>query len=346
MIHQLPLRRISLSICLSFLTACGAKESSNSPLPTTSVEPPANASTVIISTHKETETKPGLAVSESRPSEGDGTRPASAQDVSDNLTTVPRFGSPQTFEIATWNIENYPKSGQTKENVSSLLKQLDLDLIAVEEISDEAALRELTATLPGFDCLLSPDKGNPDMPQNVGFIYRKANMEVVESQPLFVKENFAFPRAPLMVRFKMKDDSSDVVAIAVHLKAFGDDKSQTRREIANRQLEEFVSEYRKTNDKARIVVMGDFNERVDAEDSRDVFNPWLLKSESYQMLTEGPALRGDYSFISSNRRSLIDHIIASNNFHLEEPQIPKLQTVVPRYESNVSDHLPVMTRLR
>lgn len=325
MIHQLPLRRISLSICLAFLISCGSKESSNAPLPTTDVERP-NATLTIID-------------SESKASQG------TSNPLSEILTSIPRFGSDQTFEIATWNIEKYPKSPQAKDHVSKVLKQLDLDLVAVEEISDEAALRDLTATLPGFDSILSTSRSDQEGAQNVGFIYRKTHMEIVESEALFERETFAFPRAPLMARFKMKDGSPDVVAIVVHLKAFGDDKSQTRREIANRQLEEFVSELRKKDEKARIVIMGDFNDRVDAEETKAVFNPWL-KNEDYQMMTETLAQHGDYSFVSPNLKSLIDHIIASSNFNLEEPQIPKLQTLIPNYDYHISDHLPVMTRVR
>jgi endonuclease/exonuclease/phosphatase family metal-dependent hydrolase len=344
MIHQLPLRRLSLSLCLVFLNGCGDTGSSNDPLPLTPVERPNGGTRVERPTLKQT--PPAQLPSTENLKTPVSPSPHASGNNPIKLSAVPRFGSDATFEIATWNIENYPKSNQSKDQVSRLLQQLDIDLIAMEEIRDETALRDLASAVPGYASILSTEKSEKKTSQNVGFLYKTSVMEIVDSQALFANED-SFPRQPLMVRFKMKNGSADLIAIAVHLKAFEGELNQKLREGANVQLEKFVSDLIRKDPKARVVIMGDFNDRVDLEENRFVFNPWLLKTDVYSFLTEPLALRGDYSFVSSTfTSSVIDHIIASNNLPLEEPEIPKLETLVPNYEGVVSDHLPVMTRLR
>ena len=79
--------------------------------------------------------------------------------VYDITTQVAPVGSRQTFELATWNIEHFPKSGETTlKYVSAIIKQLDLDLIAVEEISDSSALHSMLNDLPGWQAVLSSDR--------------------------------------------------------------------------------------------------------------------------------------------------------------------------------------------
>ena len=45
------------------------------------------------------------------------------------------FGDDNSLDIATWNIEWFPKNGQaTVEYVTQILQQLDLDVLAMQEL--------------------------------------------------------------------------------------------------------------------------------------------------------------------------------------------------------------------
>ncbi|HBE11943.1 MAG TPA: hypothetical protein DCY76_05855, partial [Flavobacteriales bacterium] len=50
------------------------------------------------------------------------------------------FGLPNTLDIATWNIEWFPKNGNaTIERVQTIIQNLDIDLWAIQEIDDTTA---------------------------------------------------------------------------------------------------------------------------------------------------------------------------------------------------------------
>ena len=47
------------------------------------------------------------------------------------------FGDNYSLDVATWNIEWFPKNGQTTSNhVSDIIRNLDLDIIAIQEVDD------------------------------------------------------------------------------------------------------------------------------------------------------------------------------------------------------------------
>lgn len=319
----------SLSVCLCLsLFACGSHTKGKDPLPLTKPTTTMIGPTVIVPATPSTPVTPITPVETAA------------------LTEVPVMGTPETFEIGTWNIEDYPKAAGSRALVSQILNKLDVDVMAVEEISSLAEFNALVAEMPQFTGILAPESGSQLDERNVGFIYRSSDFTLVKSEALFEKEGFAFPRPPLMIRLHpLAAGRADVVAIAVHLKAFGDDKSQQRREIANTELEAYVSGLKAQEPNLQIVVLGDFNQPLIEAAERKVFNPWFDKASSYTVRTDALVKKGDYSYFAG-RFSLIDHMITTNDFLLTEPVIVKLQTVVPNYATQASDHLPVIARLQ
>lgn len=258
------------------------------------------------------------------------------------LADIPVMGSAETLEIGTWNIEHYPKVPGSRTMVSKILNQLDVDVMAVEEINGEAAFRDLLTAMPKFDGVVS-DKGQS---QNVGVIYRKSDFTLITSEEIYLSESKAFPRPPLVVRLRpLQNTSADIVAIAVHLKAFGDLENQARRSEANILLERYVSDLKAKEPSLKIVILGDFNQPLLIDSEREVFNPWFNKAGSYTVATDILVQKGDYSYFAG-LFSLIDHIITTNDFLLSEPTIVKLQHIVPNYQAHASDHLPVIARQR
>ena len=343
---------ISLFLCLS-LFACGERTKSKAPLPKTIPTTAPIGPTVIGPTVQPTPAQPTTTVPPTLTTGGTGatcSQSTAAAVTVEPLVDIPRtevpvLGTAETFEIGTWNIENYPKASGSLALVSNILNTLDVDVMAVEEISTPAAFNALIAEMPKFTGLLAPDAGTQFDARSAGFIYRTADFKLVTSEALFPKDNFAFPRPPLLIRLHpLAAGRPDVVAIAVHLKAFGDDKSQQRREAANIQLESYVAELKAKEPRLHIIVLGDFNQPLVGATERAVFNPWFEKGCNYTVRTDSLVKKGDYSYFS-NRLSLIDHMVTTSDFLLEEPVIVKLQKIVPNYESQASDHLPVVARL-
>ena len=47
------------------------------------------------------------------------------------------FGTETTFEVMTWNIEHFPKNGQTTiQYVTDIIEALDVDIIAIQEVDN------------------------------------------------------------------------------------------------------------------------------------------------------------------------------------------------------------------
>lgn len=265
----------------------------------------------------------------------------------DGDSNLPLLGSTNTFEFGTWNIENFPKSDRAVDIASDVVKETQVDLMAFEEVANEVAFQQLLDELPGFSAVLSPHQYGPNDYQKLAFIYREADVELVDWELLFVKQSYNFPRPPLQAHFRIKTGSragQDIYMIAVHLKATTEGDSQQRREEANKALEAYVADLTQRVPGAKVTLLGDFNERVTWPAGLNVYKPWTDKPESYTFQTKPLALAGEYTFISPSR-PMLDHMISTRNVELNPITIPKLETMIPAYRDLLSDHLPVMARL-
>ncbi len=266
-----------------------------------------------------------------------------------SIEKIPQVGLATQFDFATWNIENFPKSDQSVEIAGKVLGRINVDLIALEEVASEVAFQQLLDTMPEYKGVLSPHEYGFNNYQKLAFIYRDADLELLDWELLFENQRYEFPRPPLQAHFRLKSASKqvdeEIYMIVVHLKATGDIESQNRREKANQLLEEYVTMLRTQKPNARVTLLGDFNERVTYPAGLNVFKPWLDKPENYSFHTQEPALMGEYSFISPSK-PMIDHMISTSNIELNTVVVPKLETMVSAYRDLVSDHLPVIARMK
>lgn len=260
---------------------------------------------------------------------------------------VPLLGDASTLEFGTWNIENFPKSDRSVAMASDILKQTNVDLMALEEVASEVAFQQLLDEMPGYSAVLSPHQYGSNGYQKLAFIYRESDLELVAWELLFVGQNYSFPRPPLQAQFKIKTGSrkgQDIYMIAVHLKATSEGESQQRRELANQNLEAYVAELVAKVPGAQVTLLGDFNERVTYPAGLNVYKSWTDKPESYTFQTKDIALAGEYTFISPSK-PMLDHMISTSNIELNPITIPKLELLIPSYRDLVSDHLPVMAKV-
>ena len=360
MIEQSLRLSLCFALCLS-LFACGPKGSASDPLPiapkpgmTTGY--PEGTPTKIPS---ESTPTPELVDPKTPTTETPSTKPITITpdssiptalapaggDTSVQISGLPPISAVDTLEIGTWNIENYPKSSLSKDMVSRVLNKLDIDIMAVQEISSTDSFRELLVEMPKFSGVIAGQNGG-QRSQNVGLIYRTAEFKLVSSEDLFRGEGEAFPRPPLIVRLDpVKEGLNDIVAIVVHLKAFGDEDSAQRREQANIKLEAYASALLAKEPSLKVVLLGDFNQPLLSNAERQIFRPWYDRPEVFSIKTENLVAKKDYTFFGGQRFSVIDHIIVSNNFTMSEPSVPKLQTAISSFETHASDHLPVIAKI-
>ena len=61
--------------------------------------------------------------------------------------TYPEFGSSETLDIVTWNIENFPKHNYTVDYVIEVVEQINVDIIALQEISGSSDFMSIIPNL-------------------------------------------------------------------------------------------------------------------------------------------------------------------------------------------------------
>ncbi|KPL06520.1 hypothetical protein AMJ86_08230, partial [bacterium SM23_57] len=144
-------------------------------------------------------------------------------------------GSEATFDLVTWNIENFPMQGQaTVDSVRMIILALQVDMIAVQEIADTTAFRNLVNSLDEWEGVYSADEYSPGEYQKTGILYRTDQITLMNVGQLFLNEWYAFPRPPLMARvvWQRGTQQFDFHLIVVHLKAGGGAEDLDRRREA------------------------------------------------------------------------------------------------------------------
>ena len=61
----------------------------------------------------------------------------------------PVLGSSQSLDFMTWNVENYPKHNQTNSYMIDIINQINIDIIAFQEIENQNSFNNLINQLNG-----------------------------------------------------------------------------------------------------------------------------------------------------------------------------------------------------
>ena len=259
---------------------------------------------------------------------------------------VPQVGREDTIDVATWNIENFPQTSDTPLLVADLITSMALDLVVVEEIADQDAFEELVARLPNHAGVLSGHTYGDGSYQKIGFIYRADLLAVTDVTQIYSGSGYAFPRPPLFARVSVLGTDLDFTVIGVHLKAGTGADERERRTEAVRLLDTFVQSQVDGAGDDDVMIIGDFNEVLTTGSGREVFAP-LLETDRYAIQTATLAQTGQGSFLGGNR--FIDHIVTTVQMEDEVggyfAQLAKLDEEMSGYESQVSDHRPVILPL-
>ncbi len=259
-----------------------------------------------------------------------------------NGDLVPAVGTDTTLDVACWNVENFPKDERSVTLLADLITSLELDLIVVEEVASVFAWDELVARLPLHDGVLSSHRYSPAEYQKIGFLYRADLMALGEPELLFIGDTYGFPRPPMKVSVTAGTLTFDVIGL--HLKAGSAPEDSDRRAAAMRVLEAHVRAQVDGGGEDELIVLGDYNETVTTSYGMTVLAPMLAVPERYRFRSQDAAVAGEASFIPTGR--VIDHVVTTAGLDAElgaiQAVIPRLDAQMARYESYVSDHLPVV----
>lgn len=259
------------------------------------------------------------------------------------------FGTEETLDIVTWNIEWFPKEGTTTmDSVATIIQSLDAEVIALQEIDNIYLFNQMMDEVEGFSGLYIPEWN-----EGLMYIYNDSKVEIKDLYYIFENSWFEFPRAPLVL--ELKYNSVDYVLINNHLKCCGDgnlnlnnsDDEETRRYDAMNKLYEYV-EYNFPDE--NVILLGDLNDRLDDPEDDNVFQTFIDDQENY-LFTDIYIAQGSTSNWSyPSWPSHLDHIMISDELFDAFGQLNSIITTIKvddymdsfwEYENKVSDHRPV-----
>ena len=128
------------------------------------------------------------------------------------------FGDNFSLDIATWNIEWFPKNGQTTSNhVSDIIRNLDLDIIAIQEVDDTVMFDLMVDDLQDYS-------GYYESAWFAGlaYIYKTGSIEINDIYEIYTTSSYwnAFPRSPMVMDINFMGDN--YFLINNHLKCCGE----------------------------------------------------------------------------------------------------------------------------
>jgi len=244
--------------------------------------------------------------------------------------------SEDILTVATWNIEQYPKNGTTTINaVKDIILNMDVDIIALQEIDDIGAFNTLVDELAGWEGKLFDVRGGIEL----AYLYKTSEITSFSNLSIiFGDDRNAFPRQPVLATATHRN-GLEVTIFNIHLKCCGltgsDDAN--RRETASLALQEYI-DTNLPND--NVFVVGDWNDDI----SDGPFDNFLSDSDNYVFadfdIGNGSSANWSYPSWPSH----LDHILITNELfdnHISTETL-KLDQTTSNYISNVSDHRPVL----
>ena len=273
-----------------------------------------------------------------------------------------RHRSAAPLRIATFNIEFYggfdrgrgaPKYTD-EERLSEILRSLDADVIAVQEIESPERLAGLADRL-GYRVALSRCGGGSGM--HVGFLFRpdRVALEGSEEFPELAPDGRGRcergERPGFLGKFRAGD--RPFALLAVHLAARADEENQAKRRAQWRRAIEILSSRRAAG--AQVGLLGDTNSTgFRDEDSRERrFIEEQIAGAGLELRTRALPCSEYFHDRGQLTPSMLDHVVVSPGFPVvggaevrgycaESACRPLPAVPPPRDYAEVSDHCPVV----
>jgi endonuclease/exonuclease/phosphatase family metal-dependent hydrolase len=243
------------------------------------------------------------------------------------------------LEIATFNIENFPKGERQIAGAFAILSEIGAPVIALQEITDPIAFeREARARL-GDHYRAVWNSGGPE--QRIGVLYDRDRFELAFSRTHDQTRLTPNGKPTLEVRLRRRGGARAIRVFVVHLKAGGDSADLRREQL--RQLAPIVLAGVESFDD--VIVLGDFNATGDedraalARFARETRTNWAsedLECTSYWNRRDGC------------RGTALDHVFSvraprdiAARGPCEEIGCSPEDGRCPIFHRDVSDHCPV-----
>lgn len=272
----------------------------------------------------------------------------------------------ETLTVATYNVENYvpvgrrvdgvyyrgyPKTEAAKTALRAVIRALDADVLALQEMGPRPYLEELRHDLraEGIDYPYAAMGNAADVERHTAVLSRRPLRRVQCHTELDFPYHGGRERVKRgLLEVTLQDGSGELTLFVVHLKSRlpgrkDDPASATRRAGEARAIRDFILARFPDPNRARFLVLGDFNAAPDSRPLR------LLTRRGHTRIARAlPAAdqRGDtwtYVFRRGGSYERTDYILVSPGLHAAVKGAPVVFDS-PSVRA-ASDHRPVLVRM-
>ena len=264
-----------------------------------------------------------------------------------NSWNIPYNNTWEGIEIMTWNLKEFPLSGNTVEDVQEIISDILPDIIGFQELST-SAYNTLSTMIPAYTFIKTNYSEGFNSNLQLGIAYRSDCVEISSYSTLFDNNSYPFAhRPPLKADFVWScgETSKPFQIINLHFKCCDD--GFERRLEASEILLSYLEDEIEENNLVNIVVIGDFNDSLDDPQNNNSLWPLVQSNDLYFVdsdIANGQSQNWSYPSWPSH----VDHILINENL-FDEYDDSNVSTIkVDNYtgynyfQNNISDHRPVL----
>ena len=281
---------------------------------------------------------------------------------------IPSRGTAGTFDVGTWNLSWFGDTGNGPSDetfqlrrVRDVLNGADLDLWGLEEVVGQSHFTQLLAQLPGYAGILANDASVAGgaasysdfggQEQKVALVYKTSVVEVLGARVILADKDYEFAgRPPLEVRIRARVQGGvqEGVVVVLHAKAGTEEASWARRRDASAALKAYLDATWPT---ARVWVLGDFNDDVDASILAGHASPYAnFVTDKARWSFPTAALSSAGISTMTGYSDAIDHVLVSDEgwatYESGSAEAFHVDAWIKPYSTSTSDHFPVLARFR
>ena len=260
------------------------------------------------------------------------------------------FGDDNSLDVATWNIEWFPKNNQiTIDYVTEIINLLDLDILAIQEVDDITMFDQMLDSLPAYSGYYESSWF-----AGLAYIYKTGLVEINDIYEIYTTSSYwnAFPRSPMVMDINFM--GVNYFIINNHFKCCGDgifdfddtSDEENRRFTAINLIKEYIDNNLSNN---KVIVLGDLNDDIAEAPPNNVFQEVLDDSIHYRFADLEIAQGNNSEWSFPNWPSHLDHVLITDELfsglNNSEVQTIKIDEYLDggwnEYDQNISDHRPV-----
>jgi endonuclease/exonuclease/phosphatase family metal-dependent hydrolase len=247
----------------------------------------------------------------------------------------------EEIRIATFNIENYPKSPEQPAAAFAMIAELDLDVLAVQEITDPSHFAAMARASLGPSWRFVHPRRGPE--QRIGILYDRDRFDLLSVRELKQTIVYDGAKPALEARLRPRDGGDVLRIVTVHLKA-GGEHFETRR-LQLDALQPILRKAAKSDD--RLVILGDFNATGDQDRSRI---RTLADFVGIEWASEPLSCTSYWDRSDGCIGTALDHVLTSEDVEAEAMGPCRTEGCdrkdrCPIFHREVSDHCPVLIEL-